>query len=64
MQKMTPNQILGTPNFGSQNRPIRLPGRGLNLRDTTNQEPHDGPWFGARGLNPGHQLVMPGGAPL
>ena len=43
---------------------MRLPGRGSNLGHTTNQEPHDSPWFDARGLNPGHQVVMPGGAPL
>ena len=42
----------------------RLPGRGFNPRHTTNQEAHDGPWFDDRGSNPGHQLIMPRGAPL
>ena len=37
--------------------PVRLPGRALNLSDTTNQEVHDASWFGAQGLNSGHQLV-------
>ena len=43
---------------------VRLLRRGSNLRHTTNQEAHDDPWFDARGLNPGHQMVVPGGAPL
>ena len=43
---------------------VLLPGRGSNLGDTTNLEPHDGPWFDARGSNPGHQVVLRGGAPL
>ena len=53
-----------TKRRGKNKHLVRLPGRGLNLHHTTNQESHDDPWFGARGLNPGHQLVMPGGAPL
>ena len=42
----------------------RHPARGLNLGDHTNQEAHDAPWFGARGLNPGPELAIPRGAPL
>ena len=52
-KKKSQKQATGTP-----------PRTGLNIRDTTNQEPHDGPWFDDRGSNTGHQLVMPGGETL
>ena len=49
----------------AQNKPLaRHPARGLNLRDHTNQEVHDAPWFGARGSNTGLGMAVPGGAPL
>ena len=38
----------------------RHPARGLNLRNHTNQEAHDAPWFGGRGSNTGPELVIPG----
>ena len=54
-----------TTNKRAQNKPlVRHPGRGLNLGNQTNQEAHDAPWFGARGLNTGPGLAIPGGAPL
>ena len=40
------------------------PARGSNLDDHTKQEAHDAPWFGARGLNTGPGLAIPGGALL